>query len=96
MKRIIDEPCTHKTYKLLMHAKETNSIVVCRNPGAMSQKARDYGIVGVDCIGFYDFAKGKIEGMKYCVDELEEFIRYLYCNTECTGYTITIGNWSEM
>ena len=79
MKRIIDEPCTHKTYKLLLYAKETSSVLVCRNPGAMNQKARDYGIIGVDCISFCDFARGKIRGVKYCIDELEEFINYLYC-----------------
>ena len=37
MKRIIDEPCTHKTYKLLQHAKETGSTVVCNNPVAMKE-----------------------------------------------------------
>ena len=96
MKRIIDEPCTHKTYKLLLHAKETGSTIVCKNPSAMHNKALDYGIIGVDCVGFYDFIKDKIENKKYCIDELEEFISYLYCEKECTGYTITIENWSEM
>jgi len=94
MKRIIDEPCTNKTYKLLLHAKETNSIVVCRNPSAMLQKALAYNITGINCISFYDFAKCKVYGKKYCIDELEEFIKYLYSETECTGYTITIDNWS--
>ena len=96
MKRIIDEPCTNKTYKLLQYAKENDAMVVCSNVSSMRNKALSYNIVGIDFISYYDFIHFGTEGKKYCIDELEDLVKFLRWESDMVGYTITIGNWSEM
>ena len=48
MYRIIDGRGTGKTSRLMLLAKDTNSVIACANPYAFEQKAKAYGIIGID------------------------------------------------
>ena len=50
MYRIIDGRGTGKTSRLLLLAKENNSVVVCGNPDQMRNHAYRYGLTGIDYI----------------------------------------------
>ena len=39
---------------MLEAAKESGAVILCRNPSAMIEKARNYGIFGVEIIGYDD------------------------------------------
>ena len=43
-----------KTKQLMLAAKENNAIFVCSNPAAMAEKARAYGIVGLNFMSYAD------------------------------------------
>lgn len=55
MIKIIDTRGSGKTSRLLLLAKENNGIIVCGNPYALKEKARNYGIDGIDFISYGDF-----------------------------------------
>lgn len=95
MYRIVDERASGKTSRLMLLAKENNGTIVCGNPYAMEQKARAYGITGVNYISYYDYLKkSQEEDLKnYFIDELESFVQYIHLasnikGTFC-GYTIS-------
>ena len=52
MYRIIDNRGSGKTSRLMLLAKETNSIIACVNPYAMREKAHAYGITGLTFISY--------------------------------------------
>ena len=95
MYRIIDSRSSGKTGRLMLLAKEQGAAIVCSHPRAMEQKARAYGITGIDFIGYADFLinKKNEDIGKYLIDELESFITYVQynCNIkgEFNGYTIS-------
>ena len=77
MYRIIDGRGTGKTSRLMLLAKETNGTIICSNPRAMREKARGYGIIGIDFISYNDFLFGAGADIgNYYIDELESFISY--------------------
>ena len=43
-----------KTERLLKFAKKNDAIVICNNPFAMKEKAREYGIPDIECVSYYD------------------------------------------
>ena len=55
MYRIIDGRATGKTSRLMLLAKDTNSVIACANPYAFEQKAKAYGIIGIDFIKFVQY-----------------------------------------
>ena len=94
MYRIIDDRSTGKTGRLMLLAKEANGTIVCSNPNAMREKARAYGITGINFISYYDFATGAGSNLEnYYIDELEAFVSYMQRASgimgTLSGYTIS-------
>ena len=67
MYRIIDERGSGKTSRLMLLAKETGGVIVCSNPKGMAEKARAYGIQGIEFISYYDFAGHPHKYKKYYI-----------------------------
>ena len=90
MFRIIDNRGSGKTSRLMLLAKETNSVIVCANPYAMKQKALAYGIVGIDFISYNDLLSGEYENINVMIDEIEKFVSHCACvGNKLTGYTLS-------
>lgn len=95
MVRIIDTRGSGKTSRLLLLAKENNGIIVCGNPYALKEKARNYGIDGIDFISYGDFLWNKTlinSNKEIYIDEIDGLLSEL-TNVkglqEIAGYTIT-------
>ena len=77
MYRIIDGKGMGKTGRLMLLAKENDCIIACSNPHAMEEKARRYGIFGIDFISYWDLIKAPEKheafGKHILIDELETF-----------------------
>ena len=94
MYRIIEGRGTGKTSRLMLLAKETNGTIVCNNPAAMEQKARAYGMVGINFISYGDFLRSRGEELNnYYIDEAEAFISYVAAVSAgrgtFSGYTLS-------
>lgn len=91
MYRIIDNRCSGKTSRLMLLAKDTNSIVACSNPRAMQDKAYSYGITGISFVD-YDYILNKnnvaLRGKNIMIDELETFVQY-QLSANLQGYTLS-------
>ena len=61
-----------KTERLLEFAQKNNAVVICNNPFAMKEKAREYGIQDIKCISYYDTLYAD---EKYVVDELYFYLK---------------------
>ena len=91
MYRIIDGRGSGKTSRLMLLAKETGAAIACSNPWAMAEKAKSYGIVGIDFISYEDlFNKDNftVRGRKILIDEIENFIQYQLPG-KLIGYTLS-------
>lgn len=88
MYRIIDERGSGKTSRLMLLAKETGGVIVCSNARAMQEKARAYGISGLDFISYGDFVRHPSLYKKFYIDELESFINYTF-GQGMEGYSIS-------
>ena len=64
-----------KTERLLKFAKKNDAIVICNNPFAMKEKAREYGIPDVECVSYYDTLYAD---KKYVVDELYFYLKKIH------------------
>ena len=93
MIRIIDEPGTGKTHKLIQIAKENNGVILCEDPNLLREKAYSYGITGVDFLSYEEYFVIDLNRPVY-VDEISKFI--LLFDRNFAGYTETIDNWSEL
>lgn len=96
MYRIIDNKSSGKTGRLMLLAKENNSIFVCNNPKAMQQKAAIYGISGIEFMDYYTYLTSKGQTFESVViDELEFFLEYvklMYCGKgPLIGYNLSDG-----
>lgn len=98
MIHIISGNCTGKTKKLIeLAAKDPNSIIVCKNPTAIIEKAKKYGHY-IDAIDYSDFNyinndaspfnDEKYVGKSYYVDELEGLLPYMF-HENVVAYTLT-------
>lgn len=87
MIKIIDTKSTGKTGRLMLLAKESNSIIVCANPKQYEQKALNYGLVGIDFISYEGYIANKdlYNTRTIYIDEISEFLCYLGHNIK--GYT---------
>ena len=94
MIRIIEGRGTGKTSRLMLLAKENNCVIVCSNPRAMEEKARCYGIDGLQFISYFEFLKEPHDYSDYYIDELEPFLYYFHhyngFRGELKGYTISL------
>ena len=88
MYRIIDEPGSGKTGRLLLLAKENDGVIACSNPRALRIKAANYGITGIDFISYEDVINYHLEKPLF-IDEVETFIKQ-QCNRAFIGYTLTV------
>lgn len=86
MYRIIGGRNCGKTKKLLEQAQETGAIVACSNPYAMAEKAKAYGLYGIDCI-HYDNVKD-FPNKNILIDELELYANYITAG-KLMGYTLS-------
>lgn len=100
MIRIIDGRGVGKTGNLMLVAKENDAVFVCSNPRAMENKAKAYGIIGIEFISYED----AIDHMRHpdsrymrdnrqkamVIDELEEFAQCaLGMNGPLIAYTLS-------
>lgn len=82
---------TGKTTKLLeMAAKDSNSIIVCRNPERLKEKAYSLGIVGLEFIDYKQYlteiSQGKFNSSVY-IDEPLNMLKSVI--GEIKGITLT-------
>lgn len=90
MYQIIDFRDTGKTKELLTFAKDQHASIVCKNPVAMIEKAKRYGIVGVKAYSYQEFWRYVIPCQEAIViDELEECLME-GPNDNLLGYNLTI------
>jgi hypothetical protein len=94
MYRIIDNRSTGKTGRLMLLAKENNALFVCGDPHCMEQKAKAYGIEGIQFISYYDYLdtnkwRGGIQHRPVIIDELETMINHQNPYLNVIGYSIS-------
>ena len=91
MIRILDGRGTGQTGRLMLLAKENGAKIACSNPHAMAEKARAYGIVGVDFISYRDLMTMGIQHGNVFIDEVEPFLQWcLSSNATLQGYCISV------
>jgi hypothetical protein len=91
MYRIIDSRSSGKTSRLMLLAKENNSVIACSNPYAMREKALGYGITGLTIVSYEDILNKDndyLRGRTVMIDEIESFVQYQLF-TKLTGYTLS-------
>jgi hypothetical protein len=93
MYRIIDNPSTGKTEKLLKYANEKKLVVYCVNAEALRNKAAYYGYNNLDIRTYRDLLESGCE-TNFVIDEAENFMRhcaFLLGKGRFVGYTLTAG-----
>jgi hypothetical protein len=97
MYRIIDGRGTGKTSRLLLLAKENNSVVVCGNPDQMRNHAYRYGLTGIDYISYADYISylggyrpENLVDRTFLIDEMELFLKAM-CQ-KVIGYTLSLDD----
>lgn len=92
MYRIIDGRSSGKTSRLMLLAKETGATIACSNPWAMAEKAKAYGIVGIDFISYEELLNKdnlmKFYGKEVLIDEIETFVK-CQIPSKLIGYTLS-------
>lgn len=88
MYRIIDSRGSGKTSRLMLLAKETNSIIACMNPYAMKEKAYAYGITGLTFISYEELLTESWNDYNVMIDEIELFVKYQLSGV-LKGYTLS-------
>ena len=88
MYRIIDNRGSGKTSRLMLLAKETNSIIACVNPYAMREKAHAYGITGLTFISYEELLTQSWTDYNIMIDEIELFVKYQLSGI-LKGYTLS-------
>ena len=88
-KYIIGENSSGKTRRMLEAAKKDGAVVVCKNPYAMERKADNYGIFGVEFIGYDDLDAHILNGDKIAVDEIGNFFEHCY-GVKLDAFTMTV------
>ena len=89
MIQIIDKRGTGKTSRLMLLAKENNAKFVCANPRSMEQKAKAYGLNGIEFISYHDFVT-TYEEDNYVIDEIDLFMQSIMGDSTLLGYSLTI------
>ena len=90
MYRLIGKKATGKTSNLMLLAKETESVIACRNPITMQDKAYRYGITGITFVHYEDLLSKRedLRGKNVMIDEIENFVQY-QLSTKLQGYTLS-------
>lgn len=88
-KYIIGSNSSGKTRKMLEYARDNNSIVICKNPYAMEEKAKNYGIFGLRFVKYNEVDSSILSGESVAVDELNNFFEYCY-GANLNSFTMTV------
>lgn len=88
---IIDGNCTGKTRKMLEEAKNNGTIVVCKHPLHMQNKANNYGIYGLNFISYEEFLKSEHHGEKIAIDEIGDFMMSCF-GAKLNSFTMTVDD----
>lgn len=73
----------------MLLAKEQNAVIACSNPAALRQKAYNYGITGIEFVGYDKLFNGYFEeDEKVMIDEIENFVAN-YIDGKLCGYTLS-------
>lgn len=89
MYRIIDKRGTGKTSRLMLLAEENDGIIVCSNPAALIDKAKQYGFNGkFSAISYHDYFSHHYDHTKpIFIDELDVYIKSI--DNNFIGYSLT-------
>lgn len=87
MYKIIDKKDSGKTHNLMEMAKKEDGIIVCSNPSAMQNKARNYGIVGLNFISYSEYLQDMLKYPCIFIDDLDNMIAQM---TNVKGYTFNV------
>ena len=91
MYKVIDKRGTGKTGRLMLLAKENKGVIACSNPRAMEEKARRYGIFGIDFISYWDLLNGENKYENIFIDEIDVFVDLMLTQVgKVKGYTLSI------
>ena len=91
MYQIIDGRGTGKTGRLMLLAKDTGAKIACANPYAMKEKARAYGITGIEIISYRDLMSMGTKHGKVYIDEMENFVEWCIAgNADLQGYCLSM------
>lgn len=88
-KYIIGGNSTGKTRMMLEAAKKNGAVVVCKNPLAMRRKADNYGIFGIEFLGYDGMIDINVGGKKIAIDELGDFFQHFF-GAELDSFTMTV------
>lgn len=88
-KYIIGGNSSGKTCKMLEEAKKNGTVVLCKNPLHMQNKANSYGIFGLEFYRYDDIGTDDVRGKKIAVDELADFFHYCY-GVRLDSFTMTV------
>ena len=88
-KYIIGSNSSGKTRRMLKEAESSDAIIVCKNPYSMEEKAKSYGIYGLEFVSYEDVHHVPIYGKKLAIDELGDFFKY-YFGAQLDSFTMTV------
>lgn len=94
MFRIIDEPGTGKTLKLMEECNKNKGIFVCRNVEKALYIALENGFSDITFYSYDVFDFNYLYNKPVYIDELTKFIQFKV--RDFNGYTEIINNWSEL
>jgi len=87
--KIIDEPGSGKTKKLMKRCYDEKAVFVCKNPEAMEVKAYAYGYNGLTIISYLDFLQdSSYKGNNVYLDDIDEFLSIIGCYVKGFGGNI--------
>jgi hypothetical protein len=85
MVKIIGEPGSGKTKKLMALCQQESATLVCRNPEAMLVKARAYGY-DINIISYLDFLQtAEYNKENAYIDDIDEFLDIIGCHSKGFG-----------
>lgn len=85
MIKIIGEPGSGKTKKLIAMCQNENATLVCNNPEAMLVKAHSYGY-HINIISYLDFLQTSDYNLNNAyLDDIDEFLKVIGCNVKGFG-----------
>jgi hypothetical protein len=76
-----------KTRRLLEAAQATNSVVACKDPIKMTERAHKYGITGLHIIQYDDLHSTGSEATIY-IHDVEAFVKHAFPGV--AGFSVTV------
>lgn len=86
MIKIVGEPGSGKTRKLMTLCQEEGATFVCKNPEAMVVKAHAYGLNDINIVSYLEFLQTAKYNQYNCyLDDIEEFLELIACHIKGFG-----------